>query len=100
MSGYSLFTLPSQVSLVQSVAGAANQALGQAVGTLSGAAANPTTLASFGQVNPTSTQAVDVVGVYDSSYTQVIQSARPIRASLNESAKVFEHPVESGGVVT
>lgn len=44
--------------------------------------------------------AVDVVGVYDENFSQLITTARPMRASIQPNAKVMEHPVESGGVVT
>jgi len=42
------------------------------------------------------TLGVDVVAVMDSSYKQIIQSARPIKASVNPNSKMFEHPQESG----
>ena len=43
--------------------------------------------------------ALDVVGVYD-GYEQVFRDARPITASVREEAKMMEHPLESGAVVT
>jgi hypothetical protein len=43
--------------------------------------------------------AQDVVGVFD-GYSQVFRDARPITASVREEAKMMEHPLESGAVVT
>lgn len=45
-----------------------------------------------------STQQSDVVGIYDSNFQQVIQSARPMRATVQIVARTMDHPVESGGV--
>lgn len=42
---------------------------------------------------------VDVVGVFDSSYKQIISSARPMGAQVSVVAQPFDHPVENGGVV-
>ena len=41
----------------------------------------------------------DVVGVYNGT-EQVFSEARPVKASVRESAKPMEHPVESGAVIT
>jgi hypothetical protein len=43
--------------------------------------------------------AQDIVGVYD-GYSLVFRDARPITASVREEAKMMEHPLESGAVVT
>lgn len=44
--------------------------------------------------------AADVVGIFDSSFTQLFPTARPLRAQVKEQAKVMEHPVESGATIT
>jgi len=44
--------------------------------------------------------AADVVGVFDSNFSQLFPMARPLRAQVKEQAKVMEHPVESGATVT
>ena len=44
--------------------------------------------------------AVDSVAVYDQNYTQLFKQARTIKATVKESAKLMEHPVESGIVIT
>lgn len=44
--------------------------------------------------------AVDVVGVFDSSFAQVFPQARPLKATVRPSAKLMDHPVESGGSIT
>ena len=43
---------------------------------------------------------VDVVGVFDSNFGQVFENARPIRATVNPRAKIMDHPLESGQVVS
>lgn len=40
----------------------------------------------------------DVVGIFDSSFNQLIVAARPMRAHIDPKAVVMRHPVESGGV--
>jgi hypothetical protein len=45
------------------------------------------------------TPALDVVGVYD-GYSQVMRSARPVKAGVKEESKLMEHPLESGAAVT
>jgi len=42
----------------------------------------------------------DTVAVYTQDFTQVFRGARAIKAVVKESAKVMEHPVESGAVIT
>lgn len=44
--------------------------------------------------------AVDYVAIFDQDYNQLFREARPIKAVVKESAKVMEHPVESGAVIT
>lgn len=46
------------------------------------------------------TSAVDVVGVFDSSFNQVFPQARPIKATVKPSAKLMDHPVEDGSSIT
>lgn len=45
------------------------------------------------------TSAVDIVGIFDSNFTQLFVDARVINASVNESAKLMEHPVEDGTTI-
>lgn len=45
-------------------------------------------------------EAVDVVGVFDSGFQQLFADARPIRALVREGSKLMEHPVESGATIT
>jgi hypothetical protein len=42
------------------------------------------------------TAAYDVVGVFDADFNQLFEDARPIAANVKETAKVMEHPAESG----
>jgi hypothetical protein len=44
--------------------------------------------------------AVDYVAVFDQNYNQVFTKARAIKATIKEQAKVMEHPVESGIIIT
>lgn len=46
------------------------------------------------------TAAVDVVGVYDSSFNQLFEMARPSKANVNPQAKTADHPVESGSEIS
>lgn len=46
------------------------------------------------------TAAVDVVGIYDSGFNQLVPDARPVKAIITRSAKVMEHPVENGATIT
>ena len=43
---------------------------------------------------------IDQVAVYDQNFRQVFGQARPLKASVNETAKAMEHPVESGATIT
>lgn len=47
---------------------------------------------------PTSAQ--DVIAVLDSSFTQVFERARAIKAGVARDSKPMEHPLETGAVVT
>jgi hypothetical protein len=44
--------------------------------------------------------AQDTVAVYTQDFTQVFRDARAIKAVVKEQAKVMEHPVESGAIIT
>jgi hypothetical protein len=44
--------------------------------------------------------ATDYVAVFDQNYTQIFKQARAIKATIKEQAKVMEHPVESGIIIT
>jgi hypothetical protein len=44
--------------------------------------------------------AQDTVAVYTQDFTQVFRDARAIKAVVKERAKVMEHPVESGAIIT
>ena len=44
--------------------------------------------------------AVDQVAVFDQDFTQLFKRARSLKAVVKEQAKVMEHPVESGAVIT
>ena len=41
----------------------------------------------------------DVVGVFDSKFAQLFVDARPMKASISETSKIFEHPLETGAVI-
>jgi hypothetical protein len=43
---------------------------------------------------------MDYVGVFDQNYNQIFKEARAIKATVKETAKVMEHPVESGIIIT
>jgi hypothetical protein len=44
---------------------------------------------------------VDVVGVFDNTaYTQLFQSARPMKANVNRQLKIMDHPIESGAIIS
>jgi len=47
----------------------------------------------------TNTQTTDVVGVFDTSFNQLFPDGRPIKASVTETAKLMEHPLETGSVI-
>jgi hypothetical protein len=42
---------------------------------------------------------VDIVGIYNDT-TQIYVQARPLKASVRETSKVMEHPVETGVVLS
>ena len=42
----------------------------------------------------------DVVAVYNQNFQQVFAQARPLKAKIIQKAKVMEHPVETGIVIT
>lgn len=43
----------------------------------------------------------DVVGVFDqTSFDQLFSDARPVRANVRESAKVMDHPLETGTTIS
>ncbi len=44
--------------------------------------------------------AVDTVAVFTQDFTQIFRNARALKAVVKEQAKVMEHPVESGIVIT
>ncbi len=44
--------------------------------------------------------AQDTVAVYTQDFTQIFRDARTIKAVVKEQAKVMEHPVESGAIIT
>lgn len=46
------------------------------------------------------TTAADIVAVYDDQYNQVFADARPMKASIKETSKPMEHPVETGVIIT
>ncbi len=46
------------------------------------------------------TAAVDEVGLFDDSFAQCFVDARPIKATVKESSKTMEHPLESGATTT
>jgi hypothetical protein len=46
------------------------------------------------------TYAVDTIGVFTQDFTQVFPLARPIKAIVKETAKVMEHPLETGATIT
>jgi len=58
----------------------------------------------FNIVNTISTllpsYATDIVAVFDQNYNQLFRDARAIKAVVKEQAKVMEHPVESGAIIT
>lgn len=46
-----------------------------------------------------STQAVDVVAILD-GFNQVLQDARPVRATIRQASRLLDHPIETGQVIT
>lgn len=44
---------------------------------------------------------VDVVGVFDNTtYEQIFQTARPMKANVSVTKKIMDHPVESGALIS
>ena len=46
------------------------------------------------------TAATDNVAVFDQDFNQIFRNARAIKAVIKEEAKLMEHPVESGAIIT
>lgn len=44
--------------------------------------------------------AFDTVAVFDQDFNQIFKEARAIKAVVKEQAKVMEHPIETGAVIT
>lgn len=44
--------------------------------------------------------AIDYVAVFTQDFTQVFPRARILKATVKEQAKVMEHPVETGAIIT
>jgi hypothetical protein len=44
--------------------------------------------------------AADVVGVFDADFNQVFPEGRPIKATIKETARGMEHPIENGSTIT
>lgn len=44
--------------------------------------------------------AIDYVAVFTQDFTQIFKQARTIKAVVKETAKVMEHPVETGAIIT
>lgn len=42
---------------------------------------------------------VDVVGVFDKDFNQVLVDARPVKCTVKEDSKVMEHPLETGASI-
>lgn len=47
-----------------------------------------------------SARAVDLVGIFDDDFQQLVPGARPIKAIVREEARVMDHPVEDGTTIT
>lgn len=43
---------------------------------------------------------VDVVGVFTQNFSQIFSEARPIKATIRETSRTMEHPVETGVITT
>lgn len=43
---------------------------------------------------------IDVVGVFDSDFNQLFQTARPVRCNVVEDSTMFKHPLETGYTIT
>ena len=57
-------------------------------------------IANFATSILSSFLAQDTVAVYTQDFTQIFRDARAIKAVVKENAKVMEHPVESGAIIT
>lgn len=44
--------------------------------------------------------AFDTVAVFNQDFTQLFKNARALKAIVKEQAKVMEHPIESGAIIT
>lgn len=51
------------------------------------------------QAGYVSNKSEDVVGVFDSAGAQLFENARAVRALIHITAKIMEHPLESGAVI-
>lgn len=45
------------------------------------------------------TASADVVAIFDQNFNQLFELARPIKATVKESAKLMEHPLETGATI-
>jgi len=44
---------------------------------------------------------VDVVGIYDNTtFQQILLTARPVKASINRQSKIMDHPIETGSIIS
>ena len=43
---------------------------------------------------------IDTIAVFDSNFTQVFQSARPMRDEVKPRAKIMDHPLETGQIIS
>ncbi len=50
--------------------------------------------------SPGPTDASDVVGVFDDSFNQLFDLARPIKANVTPSSRIMDHPVETGTTIS
>lgn len=48
----------------------------------------------------TATNAVDVVGVYDKDFRQLVPEARSMKAIISRTSKTMDHPLENGATIT
>jgi hypothetical protein len=46
------------------------------------------------------TAAADVVAVFDANFNQLFSDARPLKATVTETAKLMKHPIESGSTIS
>ena len=52
------------------------------------------------QNNPPIPSGADTVALYDASFNQVFEMARAVKANINVSSKLLDHPVENGATMT